>query len=151
MSREHIHLPANLGEEIADKVAEGMGSWRFVIAQTIILFVWATLNSVAWWVWKWDAYPFIAMNLLLSCQAAYAAPLILMSSNRAAARDKKRDDLESEEVQSLFDNHLLLLKINKQQLEILDLLKTNETDTHEALGMLLESAGWKPKEEVAKQ
>jgi uncharacterized membrane protein len=127
MSRATIHLPANIGEKIANDVASGMGSWYFVIAQTGILVAWIILNSVGWFIFKWDAYPFIAMNLLLSCQAAYAAPLILMSSNRAAVRDKKRDDLESDEVQSLFDNHLLLLKINDQQLEILKELRGTKT------------------------
>ncbi len=77
-----------LGQKIADKVASGMGSWRFIIIQTTILALWATLNTVAWWAWKWDAYPFIAMNLLLSCQAAYAAPVIMMSQNRQAEKDR---------------------------------------------------------------
>jgi uncharacterized membrane protein len=77
-----------LGQKIADKVATGMGSWRFIIIQTTILALWAILNSVAWWVWKWDAYPFIAMNLLLSCQAAYAAPVIMMSQNRQSEKDR---------------------------------------------------------------
>jgi uncharacterized membrane protein len=77
-----------LGQKIADRVASGMGSWRFIIIQTSILALWAILNSVAWWVWKWDAYPFIAMNLLLSCQAAYAAPVIMMSQNRQAEKDR---------------------------------------------------------------
>ena len=44
-----------LGQKIADKVASGMGSWRFIIIQTTILALWAILNSVAWWVWKWDS------------------------------------------------------------------------------------------------
>ena len=77
-----------LGQKFADKVASGMGSWRFIIIQTAILALWAILNSVGWWVWKWDAYPFIAMNLLLSCQAAYAAPVIMMSQNRQADKDR---------------------------------------------------------------
>jgi uncharacterized membrane protein len=77
-----------LGQKIADKVATGMGSWRFIIIQTTILALWAILNSVAWWVWKWDSYPFIAMNLLLSCQAAYAAPVIMMSQNRQSEKDR---------------------------------------------------------------
>lgn len=77
-----------LGQKIADKVASGMGSWRFIIIQTTILVLWIILNTVGWWVWKWDAYPFIAMNLLLSCQAAYAAPVIMMSQNRQAEKDR---------------------------------------------------------------
>ena len=77
-----------IGQRIADKVASGMGSWRFIIIQTTILVLWAVLNSVAWWYWKWDIYPFIAMNLLLSCQAAYAAPVIMMSQNRQAEKDR---------------------------------------------------------------
>lgn len=76
------------GQRIADAVASGMGSWKFIIIQTTILVLWALLNSVGWWVWKWDVYPFIAMNLLLSCQAAYAAPVIMMSQNRQADKDR---------------------------------------------------------------
>jgi uncharacterized membrane protein len=76
------------GQKIADKVASGMGSWRFIIIMSMILVLWVLLNSVAWWVWKWDAYPFIAMNLLLSCQAAYAAPVIMMSQNRQSEKDR---------------------------------------------------------------
>src|SRR5436305_3323697 len=77
-----------LGQKIADKVASGMGSWRFIIIQSTILALWAILNTAAWWFWKWDSYPFIAMNLLLSCQAAYAAPVIMMSQNRQAEKDR---------------------------------------------------------------
>lgn len=77
-----------LGQKVADGVANGMGSWKFIIGQSIILLLWIILNSVGWWIWKWDAYPFIAMNLLLSCQAAYAAPVIMMSQNRQADKDR---------------------------------------------------------------
>lgn len=128
MRRMHIHEPRHLGDVVADKVTEIMGSWGFIIIQTAILIIWALLNSVAWFVWKWDIYPFIAMNLLLSCQAAYASPLILMSQNRQAAKDRKRDDLESTEVEEMYQNHQLLLKINQQQLEILELLKNSNQD-----------------------
>lgn len=77
-----------VGQRVADKVATAMGSWRFIIIQTSILLLWAILNSAGWWPWKWDFYPFIAMNLLLSCQAAYAAPVIMMSQNRQAEKDR---------------------------------------------------------------
>lgn len=110
MSRIHIHTPKNIGDAIADKVAAGMGSWHFIIIQTVVLVLWIVLNSVAWFIWKWDSYPFIAMNLLLSCQAAYAAPIIMKSQNRQAQKDRARDDVEAEEVQELYT-------INKQQLD----------------------------------
>lgn len=128
MRRMHIHEPRHLGDAVADKVTELMGSWGFIIIQTAILIIWALLNSVAWFVWKWDVYPFIAMNLLLSCQAAYASPLILMSQNRQATKDRTRDDLESQEVEEMYKNHQLLLQINQQQLEILELLKNSNQD-----------------------
>ena len=64
-----------------------MGSWRFVIIQSLLLAAWTVLNVVAW-VRHWDPYPFILMNLMLSLQAAYAAPVIMMSQNRQAERDR---------------------------------------------------------------
>ncbi|HEY7415915.1 MAG TPA: DUF1003 domain-containing protein [Ktedonobacteraceae bacterium] len=77
-----------LGQKVADGVANTMGSWRFIIIQSCILVLWITLNSLGWWLWKWDIYPFIALNLLLSCQAAYAAPIVMMSQNRQAEKDR---------------------------------------------------------------
>ena len=76
------------GQKVADAVASGMGSWNFIIGQSTILVVWIILNSIALFIWKWDPYPFIALNLLLSCQAAYAAPIIMMSQNRQAQKDR---------------------------------------------------------------
>jgi len=76
-----------VGQRAADAVAAMMGSWKFIIVQSVILAVWMTLNVVAL-VRHWDPYPFILMNLLLSTQAAYAAPIIMMSQNRQAARDR---------------------------------------------------------------
>lgn len=75
------------GERVADRVVKVMGSWTFIIIQSIILTLWITLNVVAW-VQKWDPYPFILMNLVLSMQAAYAAPIIMMSQNRQAEKDR---------------------------------------------------------------
>jgi uncharacterized membrane protein len=76
------------GQKVADMVVAGIGSWKFIISQTVFLAIWATLNAVGWFPWKWDFYPYIAMNLLLSCQAAYASPLIMMSQNRQSAKDR---------------------------------------------------------------
>lgn len=75
------------GQQAADRVAGIMGSWKFVIIQSIILAIWVVLNVIAW-VRHWDPYPFILMNLVLSLQAAYTAPMIMMSQNRQAARDR---------------------------------------------------------------
>jgi len=75
------------GEKIADWVAATMGSWAFIIGQSIILVIWIILNVTAY-VQQWDPYPFILLNLALSFQAAYAAPFIMMSQNRQAAIDR---------------------------------------------------------------
>ncbi|HLF91111.1 MAG TPA: DUF1003 domain-containing protein [Anaerolineales bacterium] len=76
-----------LGQRIADTVADTMGSWRFIIIQSSILAMWITVNVTAW-INRWDPYPFILLNLMLSFQAAYAAPFIMMSQNRQAAKDR---------------------------------------------------------------
>jgi uncharacterized membrane protein len=76
-----------LGQRIADTVAATMGSWRFIIIQTAILFAWIVLNVTAY-VQRWDPYPFILLNLGLSFQAAYAAPFIMMSQNRQQDIDR---------------------------------------------------------------
>jgi len=76
-----------VGQRIADGVAATMGSWRFIIIQSCILVAWLVLNSVAW-INHWDNYPFILLNLALSFEAAYAAPIIMMSQNRQAAKDR---------------------------------------------------------------
>lgn len=77
-----------LGQRIADTVASNMGSWRFIIIQSTILFVWIVLNVTAW-IEHWDPYPFILLNLALSFQAAYAAPFIMMSQNRQQDIDRQ--------------------------------------------------------------
>jgi uncharacterized membrane protein len=76
------------GEKIADQVAATMGSWRFIIIQTIILALWVMLNVVGV-ISHWDPYPFILLNLMLSFQAAYSAPIIMMSQNRQADIDRQ--------------------------------------------------------------
>lgn len=79
--------PRTLGARIADRVAATVGSWPFIIGQSIILLFWIGLNLTAF-IKHWDPYPFILLNLALSFQAAYAAPFIMMSQNRQAAVDR---------------------------------------------------------------
>ena len=75
------------GQKIADIVAATMGSWNFIIIQSLLLFVWIVVNITAY-VRHWDPYPFILLNLALSFQAAYAAPFIMMSQNRQQDIDR---------------------------------------------------------------
>ena len=78
---------ATLGQRAADKFSKTLGSWKFIIIQSIILGAWVVLNLLAW-IKHWDPYPFILMNLVLSLQAAYAAPILMMSQNRQDERDR---------------------------------------------------------------
>jgi uncharacterized membrane protein len=72
---------------LADRVTAVFGSWTFIIVQTMIVVLWIGLNLLAL-VHRWDPYPFILLNLVFSTQAAYAAPLILLSQNRQADTDR---------------------------------------------------------------
>jgi uncharacterized membrane protein len=82
------------GQKLADSVATGMGSWRFIIWQTIIVAIWMTLNVILIVAHRWDSYPFILLNLVFSTQAAYAAPIIMMAQNRAGDRDRAQADAD---------------------------------------------------------
>lgn len=77
-----------LGERIADLVAAVMGSWSFIVAQTLALCLWIAINASGGR--AWDPYPFILLNLALSFQAAYAAPIIMMAQNRQAVIDRRK-------------------------------------------------------------
>ncbi|TXH34947.1 MAG: DUF1003 domain-containing protein [Rhodospirillaceae bacterium] len=80
--------PLYPGERVADWIAATVGSWRFILIQSAILLIWLGLNIAAWQ-GRWDPYPFILLNLVLSFQAAYTAPIIMMSQNRQAAIDRQ--------------------------------------------------------------
>ena len=80
--------PLTAGQRVADTVASVMGSWKFIIVQTALLVVWVSINLVAA-ARSWDPYPFILLNLALSFQAAYAAPIIMMSQNRQQDIDRR--------------------------------------------------------------
>ena len=84
---EKHHSTLRFGGRVADAVAKGMGSWRFIILQTVLVVIWMGLN-LAGFMFHWDVYPFILLNLLFSTQAAYAAPIIMMSQNRQNERDR---------------------------------------------------------------
>lgn len=81
------------GQRVAEKMARFVGSWQFIIIQTIILCFWIVANVVGW-VHHWDPYPFILLNLFLSFQAAYCGPVIMMAQNRQEAHDRVRAELD---------------------------------------------------------
>jgi uncharacterized membrane protein len=120
---------APLGSRIADVVTGFMGSWRFIIIQTIIVAIWVLGNLYL--LFHFDPYPFIFLNLAFSTQAAYAAPLILLASNRAAVRDRltlehAADQSDVEEKQNerlLTGNTEILKKVEALEERILDLEK----------------------------
>jgi uncharacterized membrane protein len=77
------------GDRVADRVAAFIGSWKFIIGQTAIMVVWIVVNTLAvFGVIRFDEYPFVFLNLFMSAEAAFATPLILMSQNRSAERDR---------------------------------------------------------------
>lgn len=92
---EVIEEKLTIGQKIADGFAATMGSWPFIIVQSLILIAWVTLNLIGWQN-KWDPYPFILLNLALSFQAAYAAPIIMMSQNRQSDKDRLAAEIDHE-------------------------------------------------------
>ena len=108
------------GQKLADKVANGMGSWTFIIIQTVLVAFWMILNIVGF-VEHWDVYPFILLNLLFSTQAAYAAPIIMMSQNRQNERDRvqAQDDYKTN-IDAKLEIEALAKKLNSIEIDKLD-------------------------------
>jgi uncharacterized membrane protein len=106
------------GQKISDVVAKTVGSWKFILIQSACIFVWIAYNSMNN-VNKWDPYPFILLNLMLSFQAAYTAPAIMMSQNRLSEIDRQQASNDFEvNVKAELEIELLHQKI--------DLLKEKE-------------------------
>jgi uncharacterized membrane protein len=119
---------APFGARIADTVTSFMGSWRFIILQTVIVVVWISGNAYLL-LFNFDKYPFILLNLAFSTQAAYAAPLILLAGNRSAQRDrltlehaaKEADVEEKQNVDLLHGNREILEHVQGLEERILKL------------------------------
>ena len=114
----------SVGDRLSDSVANGMGSWKFIIWQTIIVLIWMTLNIIGL-IRHWDPYPFILLNLIFSTQAAYAAPIIMMSQNRQSARDRIQalDDYQTN-IDAKKEIEALQIHLNKLETEKLDKIIT---------------------------
>ena len=120
------------GQRASDKLAEFAGSWFFIIAFTLFLIIWVLINAY-FLKNPFDPYPFIMLNLVLSCVAAIQAPLIMMSQNRQEAKDRKRAEndyrvnLKSEFV--IDELYRKLEQVSENQKKILKLLeKPSDTD-----------------------
>jgi uncharacterized membrane protein len=87
------------GQRVADQLSAGMGSWPFLIVQTIFMIAWVAINIV--WLANrgWDPYPFILLNLALSLQATYAGPIVLLAGNRQSAKDRLTLEHAAEEAE----------------------------------------------------
>jgi uncharacterized membrane protein len=127
----------SFGSRLADRVAEFGGSWKFIILFTSIIVVWITMNSIAYFTGHFDPYPFILLNLILSCIAALQAPIIMMSQNRQEDKDRMRAEndfktnlkaeLEVRILHSKMDELLThhwhsLMNIQKMQIEMMEKL-----------------------------
>lgn len=115
------------GEKMADKFSEIAGSWTFIFVFVFFLIFWVVLNVCILKDGKIDPYPFILLNLVLSCVAAIQAPIIMMSQNRSAKKDSMRNkndyctDLKSELIlEDLHDKIELVLKNQNKILKILE-------------------------------
>jgi len=121
------------GQRVSDTFATVMGSWRFIIIQSIILVFWIVLNTIAFFV-HWDSYPYILLNLALSFQAAFATPVILMSQNRQASKDRLTADhdyqinLKGEE-----ETRQLIQHLYEQDAKILDIASKLDSNDNEMI------------------
>ncbi|WP_417309633.1 DUF1003 domain-containing protein [Devosia sp.] len=84
---------ASFGARAADRIAAIVGSWHFILIQSVLLALWLVLNSIAW-MQHWDPYPFILLNLALSFQAAFTAPILMMAQNRQSEVDRQKAQLD---------------------------------------------------------
>jgi uncharacterized membrane protein len=110
------------GERIADRVTAFMGSWAFIIIQTVIVLFW--IGGNIWLLSRpFDPFPFILLNLAFSTQAAYAAPLILLAGNRSAVRDRMTLEHAAEEADIEEKQNEELLTGNKRILERVEALE----------------------------
>ncbi len=108
---------------MADGVAAGVGSWPFIITQTVLLATWILANAVLIRDWlaakPFDPYPFILLNLILSFQAAYTGPVVMMSQNRQAAKDRDEAEHDYQVNREALER---LQRLEEQQLQIRDLM-----------------------------
>jgi uncharacterized membrane protein len=138
------------GQRVADKVADTIGSWRFIITQTVILTVWIALNSLAQinhWGWAWDIYPFILLNLALSFQAAYSGPVIMMSQNRQSLKDRLAAEVDHQvNTKAEIEINNLIRHVEELTLRV----EENHAEAKRLMGMRAKKKKTAPKRKAAK-
>jgi uncharacterized membrane protein len=133
VNREHDQS-LTAGEKVADRFAEVMGSWTFIIIQSLILSAWIVLNVIAY-IQHWDPYPFILLNLALSFQAAYAAPIIMMSQNRQADKDRMAAEQDYEvNMKAEHEVKAIMQHLEQQDEVMIDILRRLEVQHQVLLG-----------------
>ncbi len=127
VNQQMAQSEADLGPRVADAATAFIGSWRFLVIQSIFVVIWLTGNVILFF--HFDPYPFILLNLAFSTQAAYAAPLILLAGNRQVMRDRmtlehaaSQSDVEEEQNEKLLTgNTEILQKVAGLEKQILEL------------------------------
>jgi uncharacterized membrane protein len=128
-TRVEMAEPTTLGERIADSAAQVVGSWRFIIIQSILVLIWIAINVWELGLGHFDIYPFVLLNLMFSVQAAYTGPILLLASNRQATKDRAMAWRDDEELGVIF-------RLQQEQMEILSLLRDAQDKHTEILEML---------------
>jgi uncharacterized membrane protein len=128
-TRVQMSEPLTLGERVADSAAGVVGSWRFIIIQTILVAIWISFNAWELGLGHFDPFPFVLLNLMFSVQAAYTGPILLLASNRQAATDRAMASRDDEELGVIF-------KLQHEQMEILTLLQDSQEKHTEILELL---------------
>jgi uncharacterized membrane protein len=121
---------APLGARVADRLAAGMGSWPFIIIQSVLLLIWVAINYYGLFVKRWDVYPFILLNLLLSLQATYAGPIVLLAGNRQSQKDRITLEHAADEADK-GEEHItrILIEIKKNTALTLQILRELEAES----------------------
>jgi uncharacterized membrane protein len=132
-SRVEMSEPLTAGERIADNAAR-VGSWRFIIIQTILVAIWIAFNVWELGLGHYDPFPFVLLNLMFSVQAAYTGPILLLASNRQATKDRAMALRDDEELGVIF-------RLQQEQMEILSLLRDAQDKHTELLEMLRHKNG----------
>src|SRR5216683_3009412 len=128
-TRVEIAAPLTTGERIADHAARVVGSWRFIIIQTVLVVIWIAFNVWELGLGHFDVFPFVLLNLMFSVQAAYTGPILLLASNRQSTKDRAMAWRDDEELGVIY-------RLQHEQMEILSLVKDSQEKHTEILEML---------------